>query len=98
MKFDATSMRARAGSMFDGFSRGQKTMLALVGVGVIVAALMFSRMSSTPSWSVLYGDLPAAEAAKVTEELNSMGSSTASPTAVRRSRCRATRCTSCAST
>jgi flagellar M-ring protein FliF len=73
MKFDLTSFRARAAGLFDGFSRGQKTMLGLVGVGVFAAALLFSRMSSTPSWSVLYGDLPPAEAAKVTEELNGLG-------------------------
>lgn len=73
MKFDPTSARNRAASMFDGFSRGQKTMLALVGVGVIAAMLVFTRLNSSPSWTVLYGNLPPDEAAKVTEELTGMG-------------------------
>jgi flagellar M-ring protein FliF len=73
MKFDASTARARAAGLLDGFSRGQKAMLALVGVGLVAALLVFTRLSSSPNWAVLYGNLPPAEAAKVTEELTGMG-------------------------
>jgi flagellar M-ring protein FliF len=73
MKLDLASLRSRAGGLFAGFSRGQQTMLALAGVGVIAVMMLFTRMNSSQEYTVLYGGLPAEEAAKVTEELTSAG-------------------------
>jgi flagellar M-ring protein FliF len=70
---DLTALKRRATGLLDGFTRGQKTMLAVAVVAALVGAYAFMSWASAPSWAPLYSGLPAQEAASVTEELDSMG-------------------------
>jgi flagellar M-ring protein FliF len=70
---DVATLKARAGSLFHGFTRGQKTMLAVAVGAAVLGAVVFLKWASAPSWAPLYSGLPAAQAASVTQELDSMG-------------------------
>ncbi len=70
---DLAAMKDRAGGLLHGFTRGQKTML-LVAVGAAaLGAMVFLQWAAAPSWAPLYSGLPAAEAASVTQELDTIG-------------------------
>ncbi|MDQ2648494.1 MAG: flagellar M-ring protein FliF [Actinomycetota bacterium] len=70
---DLTALKRRAAGLLQGFTRGQKTMLAVAIVAAVVGAYLFMSWASAPSWAPLYSGLPAKEAAGVTDELDSMG-------------------------
>lgn len=71
--FDVNAMRQRATQIFSGFTTGQKTMLGLAGVGVILGSLLMTRMSGGAPYSTLYANLPSSDAAAVTQALQSTG-------------------------
>jgi flagellar M-ring protein FliF len=73
MSFDVSAYRRRAASIWAGFTSGQKTMLALALVGLVGGGFVFTRWAATPSYTPLYGNLAAADAASITTELNSRG-------------------------
>jgi flagellar M-ring protein FliF len=70
---DLTALKRRAAGLLQGFTRGQKTMLAVAVVAALVGAWAFLSWASAPSWAPLYSGLPAQEAASVTDELDNMG-------------------------
>jgi flagellar M-ring protein FliF len=72
-KVDVRALRGRFGSAFDGFTRGQKTMLGLAVVAVLVGGLMFTKWSSAPSYTALYSNLSAKDAGEITTSLTSKG-------------------------
>lgn len=72
-RFDLDGMRRRAGSVWAGFTSGQKTMLGLALAAALVGFMLFSSWASQPSWAALYSNLPAADASSITEELTSRG-------------------------
>lgn len=72
-RIDVAYASERAKRTFDGFTRGQKTMLGLAGVAVVVGVVLLTRWSSEPSWSTLYSNLPPSEAAAVTQGLDAQG-------------------------
>lgn len=71
--FDVSMVTERARRTLDGFTRGQKTMLVLAGIGVAVGALGLSRWSGQPEYATLYANLAPADAASVTQNLDSSG-------------------------
>ncbi len=71
--FDFAGAGERAKRTLDGFTRGQKTMLVLAGVAVAVGALVLSRWSGGTSYATLYSNLAPADAAAVTQNLDSQG-------------------------
>ena len=73
MAFDVTAYRRRTASIWAGFTSGQKTMLALALVGLVAGGFVFTRWAATPTYTPLYGNLAAADAASITSELNSRG-------------------------
>ena len=71
--FDFGVVSERARRTLDGFTRGQKTMLVLAGVAVAAGALVLSRWSGGAPYSTLYANLAPADAAAVTQRLDSQG-------------------------
>ena len=71
--FDVGMVTERARRTLDGFTRGQKTMLVLAGLGVAAGALGLSRWSGQQKYSTLYSNLAPADAAAVTQSLDSQG-------------------------
>lgn len=72
-KFDLSAIKGRAGSVFDGFTRGQKTMLGLAVVAVLIGGFMFTKWSAAPSYTPLFSNLSAKDASEVTNQLTSKG-------------------------
>jgi flagellar M-ring protein FliF len=72
-KIDLSSLKGRAGAAFNGFTRGQKTMLGLAVVAVLVGGFLFTKWSSSPSYTSLYSSLSAKDASDVTNQLTSKG-------------------------
>lgn len=72
-KFDVAGATERARRTFDGFTRGQKTMLGLAGAVVMIGALLLSRWSGQQSYATLYSNLAPADAASVTQALDAQG-------------------------
>jgi flagellar M-ring protein FliF len=73
MSFDVTAYRRRAGAIWAGFTSGQKTMLALALAGLLTGGFFFTRWAATPTYTPLYGNLAAADAASITGELTARG-------------------------
>ena len=71
--FDFGVVSERARRTLDGFTRGQKTMLVIAGVAVAAGALVLSRWSGGAPYSTLYANLAPADAAAVTQRLDSQG-------------------------
>jgi len=74
-KFDLGTMKERGGAIFNGFTRGQKTMLGLAVAAVLVGGFLFTQWSAQPSYTALYSNLSAKDASAVTQHLNSAGTS-----------------------
>lgn len=66
-------MRRRATELFNGFTTGQKVVTSLAVIGVIIGGYIFTGWAASPAYSPLYTDLDTADAAAVTEELDSAG-------------------------
>ena len=63
--------RTRANTVLGGFSSGQKAMTALALVGVIAGGVWFTSWANKPSYSPLYSNLSASDAASITSKLSS---------------------------
>jgi flagellar M-ring protein FliF len=72
-KIDLAALKHRASSLFEGFTRGQKTMLVVAIGAAALGAMVFLKWAAAPSWAPLYSGLPSTEAASVTQELDAMG-------------------------
>jgi flagellar M-ring protein FliF len=68
---DVDQLRRKASSALSGFSTGQKAVTGLAVVGLIVGGFMFSGWASKPSYSPLFTNLDASDAAAITQKLNS---------------------------
>lgn len=60
-------------ALLDGFTTGQKTVLGVAVVGVLLAGILFMSWASQPSLAALYTDLDASDAAAITEQLDGRG-------------------------
>jgi flagellar M-ring protein FliF len=58
-----------------GFSTGQKAVLGVAVVGVLLGAFAFTSWAAKPSYAALYTDLEASDAAAITEQLDARGTS-----------------------
>jgi flagellar M-ring protein FliF len=72
-KIDLSSVKGRAGAAFEGFTRGQKTMLGMAVIAVLLGGFLFTKWSSAPSYTALYSSLSAKDAAEITNQLNTKG-------------------------
>ena len=72
-KFDVGSASERMRGTFNGFTRGQKTMLGLAGTAVVLGAFMLSRWTGQTRYSTLYSNLAPADASAVTSSLDAQG-------------------------
>ena len=63
----------RGRTLFRGFTTGQRTMLAVAVVGVVLVAVVLTRFAAQPSWSPLYSNLSASDASAVVDQLKSQG-------------------------
>jgi flagellar M-ring protein FliF len=70
---DVNGLKRRANGIWSGFTSGQKTMLVLAAVGLVLGGYMFTKWASEPQWAALYGNLTASDASAVTKELDSAG-------------------------
>lgn len=66
-------LRQRFTEIFNGFTVGQKAVIGLAVVGVVIGGFLFTSWASKPTYAALYTDLDPADAAAVTEELTSVG-------------------------
>ncbi len=63
--------RSRATTVLNGFTPGQKMMTVIAAVGVVAGGVMFTNWASKPSYSPLYSNLSASDAASITSKLAS---------------------------
>ncbi len=68
-----TKYRSQFLKLFNGFTSGQKTILAMAVAGLLIAGLTFSRWAGTPAYTTLYSNLSSADASAITQELTSKG-------------------------
>jgi flagellar M-ring protein FliF len=64
---------ARARSVLDGFTTGQKAIVGVAVVGLVLAAFFASRWISQPQLTPLFGNLSGTDASAIVEELQSSG-------------------------
>lgn len=72
--FDSARMsgyRERSKAFAAGFTPGQKAMVAVAAVGLVVASVLFYRAESKPRYGVLFSGLSAKDAGAVTAALGS---------------------------
>jgi flagellar M-ring protein FliF len=71
--FDLAALKTRATDLNAGFTKGQKALMVGATLAVIVGIIAFTRMSGGQDYVTLYADLEPADAAAVTERLDSDG-------------------------
>lgn len=70
---DVDVLRRRASSVFAGFTSGQKTMLGIAVVGLVLGGYLFTKWAATPNYTPLFSNMSAGDASAVTEQLASQG-------------------------
>lgn len=73
MKIDAQALKHRATDIYRDFTAGQRAMVVIAGLGLLAGGYLFMQWAAAPSWTPLYTNLEAEDAAAVTDELDSMG-------------------------
>src|SRR3954447_15390894 len=63
-------LRRKASQALSGFSTGQKVVTGIALVGVIAGMFMFSSWASKPSYTPLFSNLDASDAAAITQKLS----------------------------
>ena len=63
----------RGRKMLAGFTAGQRAMLAVAVVGLVVAVVALSRFAAQPSWTPLFSNLSGSDASAVVEQLKAQG-------------------------
>ena len=63
----------RGRRMLAGFTVGQRAMLVVAVVGLVVAAVALSRFAAQPSWTPLFSNLSGSDASAVVEQLKAQG-------------------------
>ena len=71
--FDLAALKERATDLNAGFTKGQKALMVGATLAVIIGIVAFTRMSGGQEYVTLYADLEPADAAAVTERLDSDG-------------------------
>ena len=73
MKLDVNALKDRAKQLFAGFTPGQRTVLGIAVVAVLLGGWMFTKWASEPTYAALYSNLDPADASEITEELGARG-------------------------
>ena len=81
-----------------GFTAGQKAMLGIAVVAVLLGGFVFMSWAAKPSYAPLFTNLEAADAAAITEQLDGRGTSYELADGGRTVMVPRSSCTSCAST
>jgi flagellar M-ring protein FliF len=63
----------RGRTMFAGFTTGQRTVLAVAAIGLVLGAVVLTRFAAQPTWSPLFSNLSASDASAVVDQLTSSG-------------------------
>jgi flagellar M-ring protein FliF len=63
----------RAKSVMSGFTSGQRTVVVVVGIALLMGAFALTKWMSTPSYAPLYGNLSGTDASAVVDELTAQG-------------------------
>ena len=70
---DVDLLRRRATSLFSGFTSGQKTVLGIAVVALVLGGYLFTKWAATPNYTPLFSNMAAGDAAAVTEQLAAQG-------------------------
>jgi flagellar M-ring protein FliF len=70
MNFDLKRMLDRARAVLADFTAGQKTVTALVVIGLVVGGYLFSGWASRPTYTPLFSNLAPSDASAITDKLN----------------------------
>ncbi len=73
MKVDAQALKQRGATIYNDFTVGQRAMVGLAVLAVVVGGFLFMQWAAAPAWTPLYSGLGADDAAEVKTELESMG-------------------------
>jgi len=68
-----TQTLGRAQGMLSGFTAGQRAVIGVAVVALMLGAFGLSKWASTPSMTVLYGNLSGTDASAVVEQLQAQG-------------------------
>jgi flagellar M-ring protein FliF len=68
-----TQTLGRAKGFTEGFTTGQRTIVIVAAIALLMGAFALSRWVSQPSWAPLFGNLSGADASAVVDELNADG-------------------------
>jgi flagellar M-ring protein FliF len=71
--FDLGALKERASDLNAGFTKGQKALMVGATAAVVVGIFAFTRMAGGEEYVTLYADMEPADAAAVTESLDSDG-------------------------
>lgn len=71
--FDLVSIKERASSLNDTYTKGQKALMAGAVVAVFAGVFLFTRLAGEGEYAALYTNLEPADAAAVTEQLSAEG-------------------------
>jgi flagellar M-ring protein FliF len=71
MNFNAKNILDRARAIFGDFTAGQKTVTALVVVGLLIGGYLFSSWASKATYAPLFSNLASSDASAITDKLTS---------------------------
>jgi flagellar M-ring protein FliF len=63
----------RAKSMLGGFTPGQRAIVAVAAIGLVLGAVALTRFAAQPTWSPLFSNLTGSDASAVVDQLKSQG-------------------------
>jgi flagellar M-ring protein FliF len=68
-----TSSLERGKGMLAGFTAGQRAMLAVAAIGLVLGAVVVTRFAAQPTWSPLFSNLSGTDASAVVDQLKTQG-------------------------
>ena len=63
----------RAKGLLAGFTPGQRAMVAVAAIGLVLGAVALTRFAAQPTWSPLFSNLTGSDASAVVDQLKSQG-------------------------
>lgn len=69
MGVDIDQLRRRAKHVLDGYTPGQRAVIGIAVLALLMGAFMFTKWSSQPRYATLYSNLEASDASAVTDKL-----------------------------
>ncbi len=72
-QFNAKTITTRARTFANGFTAGQRAVVIVAVLGLLLGGYFLSRYLSQPDWTPLYGGLSGEDASAITEQLDTDG-------------------------